>query len=153
MRKIYEIAKAELQTLFYSPVAWLIIVIFVFQISLIFSSVLDTMVTTTMMGYQNSALTMKIFANPMGNGLLFQVQNYLYLYIPLLTMGILTSPSLYPSEATPSTTSSFIFRQQPRNAGRASSVATLKMILLMRSLNSFFITLKERSFDTSLKTG
>ena len=113
MRKIYEIAKAELQTLFYSPVAWLIIVIFVFQISLIFSSVLETMVTTTMMGYQNSALTMKIFANPMGNGLLFQVQNYLYLYIPLLTMGLMSrefsSGSIKLLYSSPVTNAQIIF--------------------------------------------
>ena len=29
MRKIYEVAKAELQTLFYSPIAWLIIIVFI----------------------------------------------------------------------------------------------------------------------------
>ncbi|MDY4043342.1 MAG: Gldg family protein [Marinifilaceae bacterium] len=113
MRKIYEIAKAELQSLFYSPIAWLIIIIFVFQISLVFSSTLETLVTTEMMGYQNSALTMKIFANPMGNGLLFQVQNYLYLYIPLLTMGLmsreLSSGSIKLLYSSPLTNTQIIF--------------------------------------------
>ena len=32
MRAIYKIAKSELGTLFYSPIAWLILVIFVFQV-------------------------------------------------------------------------------------------------------------------------
>lgn len=32
MRVIYKIAKSELGTLFYSPIAWLILVIFVFQV-------------------------------------------------------------------------------------------------------------------------
>ena len=31
MKKIFKIAKMELQTLFYSPIAWLILVIFAFQ--------------------------------------------------------------------------------------------------------------------------
>ena len=90
MRKICHIAKAELQSLFYSPIAWLIIIIFIFQISFSFTSILEMLVTNEMLGYRNSTLTMSIFANPMGNGLLFQIQNYLYLYIPLLTMGVMS---------------------------------------------------------------
>lgn len=89
MRKIYEVAKTELQTLFYSPIAWLIIIVFVFQISLSFTSALDLRVTQMMLGYRTPMLTQAIFANPMG-GLLFAVQNYLYLYIPLLTMGLMS---------------------------------------------------------------
>ncbi|WP_018338624.1 Gldg family protein [Butyricimonas synergistica] len=89
MRKIYEISKTELQTLFYSPIAWLIIIIFVFQISLAFTSALDMRVTQMMLGYRTPMLTQDLFANPAG-GLLFNVQNYLYLYIPLLTMGLMS---------------------------------------------------------------
>ena len=36
MKTIYKIAWTELQTLFYSPVAWLIIVIFAFQAAMTF---------------------------------------------------------------------------------------------------------------------
>ena len=89
MRKIYEVAKTELQTLFYSPIAWLIIIVFVFQISLSFTSALDLRVTQMMLGYRTPMLTQAIFANRIG-GLLFAVQNYLYLYIPLLTMGLMS---------------------------------------------------------------
>ena len=85
MRKIYEVAKAELQTLFYSPIAWLIIIVFIFQVSLLFTSALELRVTQMLLGYRTPMLTQAIFANPSG-GLLFEVQNYLYLYIPLLTM-------------------------------------------------------------------
>ena len=85
MRKIYEVAKTELQALFYSPIAWLIIIVFVFQMSLLFTNALDVRVTQMLLGYRTSMLTQHIFANPSG-GLLFGVQNYLYLYIPLLTM-------------------------------------------------------------------
>lgn len=37
MRTIYKIAKTELQVLFYSPIAWMIIIIFTFQASMQFS--------------------------------------------------------------------------------------------------------------------
>ena len=38
MKTIYKIARTELQTLFYSPVAWLILVIFTFQASMVFTN-------------------------------------------------------------------------------------------------------------------
>lgn len=41
MRTIYYIAKTELQTLFYSPIAWMIIIIFVFQAGMNFSDFLQ----------------------------------------------------------------------------------------------------------------
>ena len=52
MRKIYEVAKAELQTLFYSPIAWLIIIVFIFQVSLLFTSALELRVKKK--NYQNT---------------------------------------------------------------------------------------------------
>ena len=36
MRKIYRIARTELQTLFYSPIAWLILIVFTFQPCMVF---------------------------------------------------------------------------------------------------------------------
>ena len=41
MRAIYKIAKSELGTLFYSPIAWLILVIFVFQVFGSFVNILE----------------------------------------------------------------------------------------------------------------
>lgn len=38
MKTIYKMARTELQTLFYSPIAWLILVVFTFQASLVFSN-------------------------------------------------------------------------------------------------------------------
>ena len=54
MRKIYEVAKAELQTLFYSPIAWLIIIVFIFQVSLLFTSALELRVTQMLLGYRTN---------------------------------------------------------------------------------------------------
>ena len=88
MRTIYKIARTELRTLFYSPVAWFILIIFTFQVSMDFSDSLDYLVRMKMMGYQTWGLTAKIFSST--GGLFPVVQNYLYLYLPLLTMGLMS---------------------------------------------------------------
>lgn len=88
MRTIYKIARTELRTLFYSPVAWFILIIFTFQVSMDFSDSLDYLVRMKMMGYQNWGLTTQIFSST--GGLFPVVQNYLYLYLPLLTMGLMS---------------------------------------------------------------
>ena len=57
MRVIYKIAKSELGTLFYSPIAWLILVIFVFQVFGSFANLLEYTVNAKtlgqMQGYQS----------------------------------------------------------------------------------------------------
>ena len=88
MKTIYCIAKAELQNLFYSPIAWLILIIFTFQSSLAFSDSLDGMVTSKYMGYGTSSATNVIFGG--WSGLLNVIQGYLYLYIPLITMNLMS---------------------------------------------------------------
>lgn len=89
MRTIYKIAKTELQTLFYSPVAWLVIVIFIFQTGMTFTNMMDGLVRNQSLGYGVTAATFNIFANTWG-GVFPAVQGYLYLYIPLLTMGLMS---------------------------------------------------------------
>ena len=81
---IYKISKTELQTLFYSPIAWLIIVIFAFQTSMGFRGVMRDLVKSKVLCYGLQSVTKNIFAGWMG--LFSTVQQYLYLYIPLLTM-------------------------------------------------------------------
>ena len=89
MKKIYKIAKMELQTLFYSPIAWLILVIFAFQAVTNFMGNIESYVQTQELGYPIQSITSSLFANPWG-GLFTAVQGYLYLYIPLLTMGLMS---------------------------------------------------------------
>lgn len=89
MKKIYDIAKAELQSLFYSPVAWLIIIIFTFQLSMSFTSGVVAWVKYNAQGYTMPGATMDLLANR-GYGLFMKVLQYLYLYIPLLTMGLMS---------------------------------------------------------------
>lgn len=89
MRTIYKIAKTELQTLFYSPVAWLVIVIFIFQTGMTFTNMIDGLVRNQSLGYEVTAVTANTFANPWG-GVFPAIQGYLFLYIPLLTMGLMS---------------------------------------------------------------
>ncbi|WP_303179586.1 Gldg family protein [uncultured Butyricimonas sp.] len=88
MKVIFKIAKSELSMLFYSPVAWLILVIFTFQASMAFSNLFSDLVVDQAIGNRLWDVTEKVFSSY--RGLLSQVQQYLYLYIPLLTMGLMS---------------------------------------------------------------
>ena len=88
MKTIYNIAKAELKILFYSPIAWLIIVIFAFQASFAFTEIYGGHVKRVTTGWQIYNVTLGIFSG--WTGLFTTVQQYLYLYIPLLTMGVMS---------------------------------------------------------------
>lgn len=88
MKTIFRIARLELSTLFYSPVAWLVLVIFVFQSGLAFTDLLHIWERNFKMGWANSEFTAKVFS---GQQSFFSgVQANLYLYIPLLTMGLIS---------------------------------------------------------------
>jgi ABC-2 type transport system permease protein len=83
MKKIYKIAHTELQTLFYSPIAWLILVIFAVQTGMAFTSSYEQVLKHQMMGDHYSGITFYIFNFK-------KMLDYLYLYIPLLTMGLMS---------------------------------------------------------------
>ena len=89
MRAIYKIAKSELGTLFYSPIAWLILVIFVFQVFGSFVNILEYSVNAKTLdqvqGYQSYMLFVIGGFAPYTT-----IQTTLYLYIPLLTMGLMS---------------------------------------------------------------
>ena len=91
MRIIYKIAKTELQMLFYSPIAWLLLLCFVIQTALYFVGIYEHFVQE-MLGYGNTYhCSDYIFIRGFGGqGLWFQVQGFLYFYIPLLTMGVVS---------------------------------------------------------------
>lgn len=110
MRRIYKIAKAELFTLFYSPIAWMILVVFAFQTGMAFVEHLQEVVRSQDSGFGNSFITANIFSGQ--RGLFVTVQNYLYLYMPLLTMGLmsreLSSGSIKLLYSSPVTSSQII---------------------------------------------
>lgn len=90
MRTIYKIAKTELQVLFYSPIAWMIIIIFAFQAGMIFSSSIEGIIKAqSLLGYGFPGFTESVFADRK-LGLFTQILFSLYLYVPLLTMGLMS---------------------------------------------------------------
>lgn len=78
-----------MQMLFYSPVAWLILVVFGVQSGMLFADQLAGLVSAQEMGYDIQGSTISIFANRWG-GVFTTMQNYLYFYIPLLTMSLVS---------------------------------------------------------------
>lgn len=88
LRSTLRIARIELNTMFYSPVAWLVLVIFAFQVGMTFSTVMDSYIHGKLMGYGGYSVTGGLFTGM--RGLFPPVTNYLYLYIPLISMGLMS---------------------------------------------------------------
>ncbi|MDR1415233.1 MAG: Gldg family protein [Odoribacteraceae bacterium] len=85
MKKIRKIALVELQTFFYSPVAWLILIVFAFQAGMIFTDIFGASVRNQELKFSLSNLTVTITRGTFG-----KIQEYLYFYIPLLTMSLMS---------------------------------------------------------------
>ncbi|WP_294141096.1 Gldg family protein [uncultured Sanguibacteroides sp.] len=90
MRKVLKIAGNELGALFYSPVAWFILVIFTIQTGLTYMDLFKSCVTSQFLNDApgEGSLTGVILVSL--SGLFIVVQQYLYLYIPLLTMSLMS---------------------------------------------------------------
>jgi len=88
MRKILKIAKLELSILFYSPVAWLVLAIFMIQCGLSFLDNLQGISMSLGLGYQTRPITGSLFGGT--SGLFGTIQSNLYLYLPILTMGLMS---------------------------------------------------------------
>jgi ABC-2 type transport system permease protein len=86
MKKIIQIARLELSLLFYSPIAWLMLLILFVQMTMGFTPRLPELAR----GQTLNALTDKLFVNMEYAGVLSAVLDKLYLYIPLITMGIIS---------------------------------------------------------------
>ncbi|MEI3421731.1 MAG: hypothetical protein V8R91_12130 [Butyricimonas faecihominis] len=74
MRAIYKIARLELSNLFYSPVAWLLLILFVFMTAMTFTEALEGFARQQEFGYSGSymPLSQEFFYSP--RGLWAQVQ-------------------------------------------------------------------------------
>jgi len=88
MKNILRIARIELSQLFYSPVAWIVLLVFIFQAGWQYISLLERMETAQQLGQQSGNLTNWFFAG--FRSLYPKMQEYLYLYIPLLSMGLIS---------------------------------------------------------------
>lgn len=88
MKKILKIARVELSILFYSPIAWLVLIIFFIQCGLAFSELLAKFEASQQLGQAVKSITAQTFGGR--DGLFTAVQGKLFLYIPLLTMGLMS---------------------------------------------------------------
>lgn len=126
MKTTYRIAIAELRSLFCSPVAWLILVIFAVQVGAAFGNAFDRQIQSQALGYGLWDVTASIFTGWVGifPGLL----RNLYLYIPLLTMGLMSrefsSGSIKLLFSSPVTDSQIIF-------GKYLSVLIYNLVLIL----------------------
>mgnify|MGYP001050385456 CR=1 FL=1 len=93
MRLIFKIAGIELRTLFYSPVAWVIAIVFFIVCGVQFAAPLESFASMQQFYLENkagwegfsSSLTRDLFSGPYS----YLLKN-LYLFIPLLTMGVIS---------------------------------------------------------------
>ncbi|HXB08227.1 MAG TPA: Gldg family protein [Puia sp.] len=92
MKTIVKIAKTELALLFYSPIAWFLLVAFLFQAGLAYTGAIENFLIAQEMGGRRlqylTFLTSKIFAP--NSGIWPGLVRNLYLYLPLLTMGLMS---------------------------------------------------------------
>lgn len=89
MKTIFRVAKTELKLLFYSPIAWFLIIIFMVQCGFVYLKGLDDVAMMVEGGYKIPfSIIGSIFSG--GRGVLSNVMGNLYLYLPLLTMGLIS---------------------------------------------------------------
>ncbi|HSC36430.1 MAG TPA: ABC transporter permease subunit, partial [Chitinophagaceae bacterium] len=88
MKTIIRLARLELSILFYSPIAWLVLVVFAFQSGLTFTDKIKLYQGWQEAGSRLNFITASIFSGP--TGFFAEIQKNVYLYIPLLTMGLMS---------------------------------------------------------------
>lgn len=133
MKTIFRVAKTELKLLFYSPIAWFLIIIFMVQCGFVYLKGLDDIAVTLEGGYKIPfSLIGSIFSG--GRGVLSNVMGNLYLYLPLLTMGLI-------SRETSSGTIRLLYSSpiRVRDIVLGKFVAMVAMSLAMVSIVSIYI--------------
>ena len=89
IRQTLRIAKIELSSMFYSPVAWLILVIFALLIGYDYANIFDSQLHSQSLGNNLWSVSSAIY-NSWMTGILKPILRNLYLYIPLITMGLMS---------------------------------------------------------------
>jgi ABC-2 type transport system permease protein len=90
MKKTLRIARIELSALFYSPIAWFLLIVLMVQVGLSYTTTMEWMEESKQLNGSFGALTAQIFAGNFGSGVLSGILSKLYLYIPLITMGLMS---------------------------------------------------------------
>lgn len=95
MKKIIQIARLELSLLFYSPIAWLLILVLLMQMALAFILTIGSLqhfqeFMPEIPGISDRLFTTMMSSEMMPAGIFFTMLSSLYLYTPLITMGIIS---------------------------------------------------------------
>lgn len=88
MKPIYWITRAELQALFCTPIAWILLALFAAQTGFVFTEMLADIVRAQELRYPVGFITTQLFVGR--SGVFPSVLKYAYLYIPLLSMGLMS---------------------------------------------------------------
>ena len=91
MKLILKVARTELRTLFYSPIAWFLMIAFLVQCGITFFTQMEfaaRMVSMSAKGEFYDSITGYVFLGL--SGMFVNVMDKLYLYIPLLTMSLIS---------------------------------------------------------------
>lgn len=88
IKSTIRVALVELNTMFYSPVAWLVLIIFSIQIGYSFTDIFTKQMHNLELNYSVYNLTDMIFSQ--NRGILYPIVRNLYLYLPLITMGLMS---------------------------------------------------------------
>ncbi len=100
--------------MFYSPMAWLVLIVFsVISAFMYFDAAFSLAETATMMGGSwLSNTTNMLFSNQLFGGMFFKIQGYIYMFVPLLTMGLisqeLSSGTIKLLDSSPVTTTRIV---------------------------------------------
>ncbi len=112
IRQTLRVATIELSSMFYSPVAWLVLVIFALLIGYDYANVFDGQLHGQSLGNGLWNVSSAIY-NSWMTGILKPILRNLYLYIPLITMGLMSreyqSGSIKLLYSSPIKNSSIIF--------------------------------------------
>lgn len=84
---VWNIAKNELRQMFCSPVAWILLVVFFAQSGMALTDVYCRLLRYGSLGYGLRDVTSQVFYDSW-SGIYPSIQSWLFLYIPLITMGI-----------------------------------------------------------------
>ncbi len=146
MRKVLKIVKSELQDLFFSPIAWFILVVFIIQTSIPFYNILEGVSATVDKYGASRNITASIFNSQ--RGYFTNVLNVVYLYIPLLTMGLISrevgNGSIKLLYSSPITNSQIVF-------GKFLSVVAYALVMVgVLAINSIIAIITVDNVDIPL---
>ncbi len=97
MRIIFQIAKNELRNLFFSPIAWFVTVVMMAMCAFYYTNIISFTAKMMHLTYKNhpditlsffDSFTSGFYLNMQG-GFIFTILPHLFLFVPLLTMGVI----------------------------------------------------------------